>query len=86
MPKNALIAPQNVLYQARMRAKESKPLLANREAAAELAFIPRLRMIQLETGRRTPNVDEVTALINLYDDPGLMFRLLSSAGTKETPA
>lgn len=71
MPKRATIAPDNIFYRARMEAITYNPLLSNRERAAELARIPRTRMLLLETDRTMPHFDEIETLAELYKAPGL---------------
>lgn len=78
MPKRASIAPDNIFYRARIEAIAHNPLLSNRERAAELARIPRTRMLLLETGRTTPHFDEIETLAELYKAPGLQRKFCKS--------
>lgn len=71
MPKRATIAPDNMLYRARMEAITLNPQLSNRERAAQMAGIPKTRMLLLETNRATPHFDEIVTLSILYKAPGL---------------
>ena len=71
MPKKGSKASKNVLYWARMKAAERNSTLSNREMVADLARIPRKRMVQLETERTVPRIEEILALADIYGVPSL---------------
>lgn len=74
MSKIARLALGNPLYHARMRAAKNNPALASREYVAEITSIPLRRLLNLETGREVPRMDEISIFEKLYDDPKLRFK------------
>lgn len=65
------LTAKNVMFQARMRAKEYIPALSDRTSAAELLSMNPKRLYLIEKGSVQPRPDEIHMFIRIYKDSSI---------------